>query len=118
MELIDYLEKLAAGLRQRNIPYALCGGLAMAVHAFPRATLDIDILVEEAESMTVSMSPKAITSRLRRASQLRRLCVSLKRAERSPPHEDEPQKSNPQAQHASDPAENASAKQAREPPEQ
>ena len=26
-------------------PYALCGGLAMAVHSFPRATVDIDLLV-------------------------------------------------------------------------
>jgi len=32
--------------KKEGIEYALCGGLAMAVYAFPRATLDIDILIK------------------------------------------------------------------------
>ena len=31
---------------KNKIDYALCGGLALAVYARPRATLDIDIMVE------------------------------------------------------------------------
>ena len=38
------LQALAARLHAENIPYALCGALALAVHGFPRATLDIDLL--------------------------------------------------------------------------
>ena len=29
------------------VPYALCGGLAVAVHGHPRATIDIDLLIQE-----------------------------------------------------------------------
>ena len=38
------LRALTAKLREENIPYALCGALALAVHGHPRATLDIDLL--------------------------------------------------------------------------
>lgn len=47
MDILDELKKLIAKLNAENIQYALCGGLAMAVYALPRATLDIDLLVEE-----------------------------------------------------------------------
>ena len=49
MEIIDHLLKLVEELRRRDLSYALCGGLAMAVHATPRATLDIDLLVQETD---------------------------------------------------------------------
>lgn len=45
--LLDVLRDLVKRLEQKDVPYALCGGLALAVHAFPRATMDIDILTEE-----------------------------------------------------------------------
>lgn len=32
-----------------GIPYALCGGLAYAIHVRPRATLDMDFLIQAAE---------------------------------------------------------------------
>lgn len=38
------LQALAAKLHTERIPYALCGALALAVHGYPRATLDIDLL--------------------------------------------------------------------------
>lgn len=41
-ELLGVIDALTTG----NVPYALCGGLALAVHGFPRATKDIDLLVE------------------------------------------------------------------------
>ncbi len=46
MELFDEFSKLVVELQKEKIEYALCGGMAMAVYAFPRATLDIDILIE------------------------------------------------------------------------
>jgi hypothetical protein len=46
MDLLDELKKLITRLNEEKIEYALCGGLAMAVYALPRATLDIDILIE------------------------------------------------------------------------
>lgn len=39
--------QLVRALDAAEIPYALCGGLAMAVHGWPRATMDIDLLIEE-----------------------------------------------------------------------
>jgi len=44
MELFDEFKQLVSEFKKENIEFALCGGLAMAVYAFPRATLDIDIL--------------------------------------------------------------------------
>lgn len=44
MILYEELKALVAALNQEGVPYALCGGLAMAVHGFPRATVDIDFL--------------------------------------------------------------------------
>ena len=46
MDLFDELKRLITRLNEEKIEYALCGGLAMAVYALPRATLDIDLLIE------------------------------------------------------------------------
>ncbi|RJP27514.1 MAG: hypothetical protein C4527_13030 [Candidatus Omnitrophota bacterium] len=46
MDLLKELKELLRQFEDQQIDYALCGGLAMAVYAFPRATLDIDILIE------------------------------------------------------------------------
>ncbi len=46
--MLDLLEEFRSVLRAldaRNVAYAVCGGLAVAVHVRPRATLDIDLLV-------------------------------------------------------------------------
>jgi len=45
MDLLEELKNLTLKLDQKGIDYALCGGLAIAVYAKPRATLDIDIMV-------------------------------------------------------------------------
>jgi hypothetical protein len=47
MSLMEVLQDFIRRLEKKEVPYALCGGLALAVHAFPRATMDIDILTEE-----------------------------------------------------------------------
>ena len=45
VELLGIVDALNA----EKVPYALCGGLALAVHGHPRATKDIDLLVEPTE---------------------------------------------------------------------
>ncbi|HNT35821.1 MAG TPA: hypothetical protein PKH07_12595 [bacterium] len=47
MDLVESLRLIAAKFDEEGIDYALCGGLAMAVYAMPRGTLDIDLLIEE-----------------------------------------------------------------------
>ncbi len=45
MKLKDELIRIVACLDKAGIDYALCGGLAVAVHGHPRMTKDIDILI-------------------------------------------------------------------------
>ena len=45
MDLYDEFKALIERLNDRELDYALCGGLAMAVHSAPRATMDIDLLI-------------------------------------------------------------------------
>lgn len=45
MDIYRELSALVALLEERQIEYALCGGIALAVHGAPRATQDIDLLV-------------------------------------------------------------------------
>jgi hypothetical protein len=47
MDLFEEFETLVKALNQSGLDYALCGGFAMAAHGFPRATVDVDILLEE-----------------------------------------------------------------------
>ncbi|MDD5543330.1 MAG: nucleotidyl transferase AbiEii/AbiGii toxin family protein [Acidobacteriia bacterium] len=46
MDLLEELKSLIATFDEKEIEYALCGGLAMAIYAMPRATLDIDLMIE------------------------------------------------------------------------
>jgi hypothetical protein len=48
--LLDELSQLISALNENEIEYAVCGGLALTIHGFPRATFDIDILIK-AESL-------------------------------------------------------------------
>ena len=45
LDLVVEFRTLVEGLEREGVPYAVCGGLALAVHAHPRATLDVDLLV-------------------------------------------------------------------------
>ena len=45
--LLDEFTKLIAAAEKNDIEYAVCGGLAMAIQGFPRATMDIDLLIRE-----------------------------------------------------------------------
>lgn len=45
LDLIEELRSLAAALEAAGVEFALCGGLAVAIHVAPRATLDVDLLL-------------------------------------------------------------------------
>jgi hypothetical protein len=45
LSIYQEFETVIAKLEQEQIPYALCGGLAVGLHTEPRATKDIDILL-------------------------------------------------------------------------
>ena len=43
--LLEEFTEFVAALNRRQIAYAVCGGWAMTIHGFPRATMDIDVMV-------------------------------------------------------------------------
>ena len=45
MRIIEELYRLAEAFAADRLEYAVCGGLAMAIHGRPRLTVDIDIVV-------------------------------------------------------------------------
>jgi hypothetical protein len=45
MNLVDELLAIAAALESEEIPYAVCGGVAVTIHGATRTTKDIDLLV-------------------------------------------------------------------------
>jgi hypothetical protein len=45
MKIKDELLKITHCFETNGIDYALCGGLAVAVHGYPRFTRDIDLLI-------------------------------------------------------------------------
>lgn len=47
MDLTDEFRAVILALNDAGIPYAVCGGFAVIVYGFPRATQDIDLLVRE-----------------------------------------------------------------------
>lgn len=44
-DLEEELRALRDAFVEQQVNYALCGGLAVGVHGFPRATVDIDLLI-------------------------------------------------------------------------
>ncbi len=60
LDLIAELEALVDALAAASVEYALCGGLAVAVHGHPRATRDIDLLVQPHDVATISAIAKAL----------------------------------------------------------
>lgn len=49
MDLFAEVIALTSALDAAGVDYAICGGVALAVHGAPRATKDIDLLAREAE---------------------------------------------------------------------
>ena len=65
LDIYDELRKLVELLEAEMIDYALCGGLAMAVHGQPRATIDIDLLILSESSEKLIAAAAALDYRIR-----------------------------------------------------
>ena len=46
MNLTNEFSALIAGLQEAKFDFAVCGGMAMALHGFPRFTRDLDFLIK------------------------------------------------------------------------
>ena len=53
LDLYAELDAVATVLTEAGVPYALCGGLALAVHGAPRATRDIDLIAAKEDEPKV-----------------------------------------------------------------
>ena len=49
MDLREELNQIIQTLNEEQIPYALCGGMALAVYGHPRFTQDLDLLIRETD---------------------------------------------------------------------
>ena len=45
LDLLEEFRALVQALETGGVEFAVCGGLAVAIHAQPRATLDVDLLL-------------------------------------------------------------------------
>ncbi len=67
LDLQEELDSVLAALRSSNIEYAVCGGIAVAIHGYPRATIDIDLLIrpEDEERVYAAVEPLGFTFKAR-----------------------------------------------------
>lgn len=49
LDLVEELERLVVAFEREGIDYAICGGIALGIHGYPRATMDIDVLIRPAD---------------------------------------------------------------------
>jgi len=52
--LFEEFRTIVAMLGAARVPYAICGGIAMSIHARPRATIDIDLLAPPAAVTSIA----------------------------------------------------------------
>src|SRR5262245_4924061 len=57
--LFEEFRTIVAALGEASVPFAVCGSLAMSIHARPRATIDVDLLVpaEAIASLVAALLP-------------------------------------------------------------
>ena len=63
--LYEEFRTVVAALGAAGVPYAVCGGIAMSIHARPRATIDIDLLAPRAvlASIAGALAPHGFVRR-------------------------------------------------------
>lgn len=47
LDLVEEFRSIVAALEVAGVPFAVCGGLAVAIHSQPRATVDVDLLLPQ-----------------------------------------------------------------------
>jgi hypothetical protein len=60
IDLFEELKKLIGALEEQQIDYALCGGLAVAIYTLPRATVDIDLVIQPESLNSVKSLAKTL----------------------------------------------------------
>ncbi|HYM60517.1 MAG TPA: nucleotidyltransferase family protein [Thermoanaerobaculia bacterium] len=60
LNLYDELIAVTRAFQERGVEYAVCGGMAMAIHSIPRNTVDLDLLIrredlEQAEEIAMQL---------------------------------------------------------------
>jgi hypothetical protein len=70
--LFEEFRAVVAALNRAAVPFAVCGGLAMSIHARPRATVDIDLLAppDAIAALISAVAPLGFTQREREPSRL------------------------------------------------
>ena len=70
--LFEEFRAIVGALGSARVPYAVCGGLAMSIHAHPRATVDIDLLAPRDAVATIVdvLAPHGFVRRERTPSRL------------------------------------------------
>lgn len=49
--MLEEIKKTVKLLNKLHVPYALIGGLAVSIHGYPRATIDVDFLIDGQRSL-------------------------------------------------------------------
>jgi hypothetical protein len=70
--LFEEFRSVVDALGSARIPYAVCGGLAMSIHAHPRATIGIDLLAppDAVERIVEALGPNGFVRRERTPARL------------------------------------------------
>jgi hypothetical protein len=65
IDLAEEFEAVISALAEYDIEYAVCGGVAMAIHGLPRATVDIDLLIKPEDEERIYVAVEALGFRIR-----------------------------------------------------
>src|SRR5882757_8500520 len=65
IDLAVEFEAVISALAEHGIDYAVCGGLAMAIHSLPRATVDIDLMIRSEDEERVYATVEPLGFRIR-----------------------------------------------------
>ncbi|HXA19656.1 MAG TPA: nucleotidyl transferase AbiEii/AbiGii toxin family protein [Thermoanaerobaculia bacterium] len=65
IDLAVEFEAVISALAEHGIDYAVCGGMAMAIHSLPRATVDIDLLIRPEDEERVYPAVEPLGFRIR-----------------------------------------------------
>jgi len=70
--LFEEFRAVVGARKPAAVPFAVCGGLAMSIHARPRATVDIDLLAppDAIPALITAVAPLGFTQREREPSRL------------------------------------------------
>lgn len=83
-DLFESFGAVVAALDEAQVPFAVCGGLAMSIHARPRATIDIDLLApaEAIPALVTALELLGFVRREREPSRLAGGAITMHRLTR------------------------------------